>query len=123
MQSFSDWNERQSSSNSIILGVSDSLLGDEDTVEELAFILASNFAHATKLTAAERECSIVNSVEDELVLDVLGEGHDGAAEHFHGEVLLAPEEVLHGHFGAVLGNGDVDGEMGVHQSHLVAEAL
>lgn len=118
-----DRNERQSSSNSIILGVNHSLLGHEDTVEELALVLASNTAHASELSATEGEGSVVNSVENELVLHVLREGNLGAIQHLHGEVLLSTEEVLHSDFGAVFRDSNVDGEMSVYQSHLVAEAL
>lgn len=118
-----DWNERQSSSNSIILGVNHSLLGHEDTVEELALILAPNTAHASKLSATEGEGSVVDSVKNELVLHVLREGNRGATQHFHSEILLSTEEVLHSDFGAVFRDSNVDGEMSVYQSHLVAEAL
>ena len=70
-----------------------------------------------------RESGVVDAVEDELTLDVGAESCGGATLHLDDLVLLATKEVLDGDLGAVLGDDDVDGEMSVHESHLVAEAL
>ena len=106
-----------------LFGLNEGLLGHEDAVKELTLVLASDSADLLDLGAAEGEGGVVDSVEDELTLDVGGVGDLGAAFHHDKLVLLATEEVLDGDAGAVLGDGDVDGEMGVYQPHLVSEAL
>ncbi len=65
----------------------------------------------------------VDTVEDNLTLDVGGERALGALLHVDDLVLLSTEEVLNGDGVAVLGDDAVDGEMGVDHSHFVAEAL
>ena len=107
----------------IFLGLDEGLLGDEDSVEELTLVLATDTADLLDARAALGEGSVVDAVEDELTLDVGAELHGGAALHDDVLVLLAAQEVLDGDAGAVLGDHDVDGEMSVHESHLVAVAL
>lgn len=106
-----------------LFGVDDGLLGDEDTIKEFTLILAADSADLLDLGAALGESGVVNAIEDQLALDVSGVVHLGAALHHDELVLLATKEVLDGDAGAVLGDGHIDGEMGVHKSHLVAEAL
>lgn len=109
---------------SFISGLDEHLLGDEDSIEELSLILAvSDLAGLADLGAREGEGSVVDTVEDKLVLDLLGEGNGGASEHVNVLVLLATQEVLDSERRTVLGDDDVNGEMSVHESHLVAEAL
>ena len=55
-------------SNSLFFGFDKSLLRDEDTVEELTLILVSNFDGLVNTGAAEREGSVVNSIENECIL-------------------------------------------------------
>ena len=107
------------------LGVDERLFRDEDAVEELTLVLASNFAYLLDLGAAEGESLVVNSFEDELALDFGGGGQGdlGASLHEDDFVLFAAQEVLDGDAGAVLGDNHIDGEMGVYQPHLVFEAL
>lgn len=108
---------------SLISRLDDGLLGDEDTVEELTLVLATDSAHLLDLRAAQGEGSVVNSIEDELTLLFRGERDLGTTLHLDDLVLLASQEVLDSDIGAVLGDDDVDGEMRVDESHLVAEAL
>ena len=108
---------------SVVLGGGEGLLGDEDSIEELTLILVTDVADLADLGAAEGDGGVVETVEDELVLDVLG-GEDSAAGLEVDEVaLLSAEEVLDLNLLLVLGDDGVDGEMRVHESHLVAVAL
>lgn len=109
--------------NSLVLGSGEGLLGNEDTIEELTLILLADLADLGDTGARLGKEGVVNSVEDELVLHVLGE-EDGAAGVELDEVAsLATEEVLDLDLLLVLGDDGGDGEMRMHQSHLVAEAL
>ena len=96
---------------------------DEDSIEELTLILAADSANLLGLGAAQREGLVVDTVEDDLTLDVGGEFAGGATSHLDDLVLLATQEVLHDKLVTGLGADDVDGEMSVDQSHFVAEAL
>ena len=98
-------------------------LGDVDTVEELSVILAADLADLGNLGAGEGHVLVVDALEDELVLEVGVELDGGAGEEIDLLDLFATEEVLDFDGSAVLGDDDVDGEMGVHQSHLVSVAL
>jgi len=75
------------------------------------------------LGAAERDESVVKTIEDELVLDILGKGDSATWLEVDGGGALASEEVLDLNLLLVLGNVGVDGEMCMDKSHLVAEAL
>ena len=68
---------------------------------------------------------VVNSFKDKFTLDFgSGGGGDlGASLHEDDFVLFATQEVLDGDAGTILGDSDIDGEMGVYQPHLVFEAL
>jgi hypothetical protein len=110
-------------SYSEFLGLNLGLLGNENSIKELTLILAADAAHLLNLGAALGKGSVVNAIEDELALDVSGLLDGGASLHLDNLVLLATEEVLDSDLGAVLGDNDVDGEMSVHKSHFVAEAL
>ena len=109
--------------NSHLLRLSLGLLGDEDAIEELALILAADAAHLLDRRAALGEGSVVNAIEDELALDISGHLDGSASLHLDVLVLLAAKEVLDSDLRAVLGDDDVNGEMSVYKSHLVAEAL
>ena len=73
--------------------------------------------------AAQGKRSVVNTVEDQLSLNIFALRDSGALAHHDELVLLAAKEVLHSDASSVLGDGNVDWEMGVDQSHLVAIAL
>ena len=114
---------RSSLQCSLSLGLNEGLLGDEDTIKELTLVLAADLADLLDLGAAEGERGVVDAVEDELTLDVVGQLRDRAGLHLDDLVLLATEEVLHDNLRSVLGDDHVDGEVGMDKSHLVAEAL
>lgn len=105
------------------LGVDQELLRDEDAIKELTLVLASDSADLLDLGAAEGQSGIVNSIEDQLSLNVFALSDSGALAHCDKLVLLATKEILNGDASSVLGDGNIDWEMGVDQSHLVAEAL
>ena len=105
------------------LGLNESLLRDENTVEEFTFVLASNSADLLDLGAREGESLVVNTIEDQLTLLLSGDGDLGVTSALDELVLFTAEEVLDSDAGAVLGDCNIDGEMSVHKSHLVAEAL
>ena len=106
-----------------IFGFNEGLLGNEDAVKELTLVLASNSANLLDLRAAKRESSDVDSVKDKLTLLLFALDNLAAWGHVDELVLLTTKEVFNSDTGSVLGDGDVDGEMGVNQSHFEAEAL
>ena len=65
----------------------------------------------------------VNSIEDELILDVLGEEDSAAWVQLDKMRFLSAEEVLNLDLFLVLGNNGIDWEMCVNQSHFVEESL
>jgi hypothetical protein len=99
------------------------LLGHVDTVEELSVILVSDLADLGDLSADEGDVLVVDTFEDELVLEVGVELDGAAGEHLDLLGLLASEEVLDLEGLAVLGDHDVDGEVSVHESHLIFVTL
>jgi hypothetical protein len=108
---------------SVLSGLNLGLLGDEDAIEEFTLVLAADLADLLDLRAGQGEESVVNAIEDDLALDVSRLSADSATSHLNDLVLLSTKEVLDSDLGAVLGDSNVDGEMSVHKSHLVAEAL
>ena len=107
----------------VFLGVNKGLLGDEDSVEELTLILAADSADLLDLGAGEGNSGDVSTIEDKLTLDISRYGNLGVASALDEFVLLTTKEVLDGDVLAILGDDNVDGEMSVYKSHLVAEAL
>ena len=105
------------------LGFDEGLLGNEDAIKEFTLVLASYSADLLDLRAAKGESSDVDSIKDELTLLFFALNNLAAGSHVDKLVLLATKEVLNSDAGTVLGDGDVDGEMSVNKSHLVAEAL
>jgi len=70
------------------------LVGDENTIEELTLILLSDFDSLADAGATEGEGSVVESLEDNLILE-LGVGLDGnTGEHVNVLDLFTSEEVL-----------------------------
>ena len=112
-----------SDSNFDFLGFDEGLLGDEDAIKELTLVLASYSANLLDLRAAKGESSDVDSIKDELTLLFFALNDLAAGGHVDKLVLLATKEILNSDAGSILGDGDIDGEMSVNQSHLEAEAL
>ena len=106
-----------------IFGFNEGLLGNEDAIKELTLVLASYSANLLDLRAAKGESSDVDSIKDELTLLFFAFSNLAASSHVDKLVLLATKEILNSDAGSILGDGDVDGEMSVDQSHLEAEAL
>lgn len=79
---------------SVLLCLDDGLLGDEDTVEELTLILATDSAHLLDLRAGKGDGLVVNAIEDDLTLYISGKGRLGVTSHLDDLVLLATQEVL-----------------------------
>lgn len=114
---------RALSVQSLVDGLDDATVRDEDTVQELTLVLSADAGGLAELGAAERDAGLVDTLEDELVLN-LSAGSDLAAG-LHDDLLdvATTEEVLDLNEGAVLGNVSVDGEMRIDASHLVLDAL
>ena len=104
-------------------GFNEGLLGNEDAIKELTLVLASYSANLLDLRAAKGESSDVDSIKDELTLLFFAFSNLAASSHVDKLVLLATKEILNSDAGSILGDGDIDGEMSVDQSHLEAEAL
>ena len=108
---------------SLFLGFDEALLGDEDTIEELTFILISDVNGLADLGAGEGDGGVVEAFEDEFILDLDGESDGNTVGHVNVLDLLTSEEVLDVDAGSVLGDDAVNGEMSVDGSHLVHEAF
>ena len=109
--------------SSFLLGRGEGLLGDEDTIEELTLVLLADLANLADAGAHKGNLGDVNTVEDELILDVLGAMHRAAIGELDEVGLLATQEVLDLDGLLVLGDDGTDGEMRMDKSHLVSEAL
>jgi len=103
--------------------LSKGLLADEDTIEELTLVLVSDLAHLADSGAGLGEKTVVNAVEDEFILDVLGEEDLASGVELDQVRFLSTQEVLDFDLLLVLGDDGSDGEMRMDKSHLVAEAL
>ena len=84
-----------------------------------------DLADSADLSAAEGNITVINSLEDELVLDILGSGHhDGAALlHLDQVGLLSTQEILDFDLLLVLGDDGGNGEMSMYHLHFVSETL
>lgn len=84
-----------------------------------------DLAHSVDLGGAEGDLTIIDTLNDQLVLDVLGGGHlDGATLlHLDQVRLLSSEEVLDFDLLLVLGDKGSNGEMCMYHLHSVSEAL
>jgi hypothetical protein len=100
-----------------------SLLGDVDSVQELSVILATDLADLGDLCAWEWDVLVVNSFEDELVLEIWVQLDGGAGKKLDLLDLFTSEEVLDFDGSSILGDHNVNGEMSVNESHLVSVAL
>lgn len=111
--------------HSLILWVDELLGGNEDTIQEFSLILLLDLADTGDLGAAEGDLGVVDSLEDELVLHVLGGGHLDSAALLHLDQvrLLSSQEVLDFDLLLVLGDECSDWEMCMNHLHSVSEAL
>ena len=111
--------------DSRVFWVDELLGGDEDTVQEFTLILLLNVADTGDLSAAKGDSGVVDTLEDELVLDVLGwVKHDGATLLHLDEVgFLSTQEVLDLNLFLVLGNDSSNWEMCMYHFHSVSETL
>lgn len=109
---------------SFLTGLDDTAVGDEDTIEELTLVLGTNLAHLHDLGALKGDNSLVDTLEDEIVLlDGVGVTDGGSLLEDNLLVVLTTEEVLNGDAGAVSGDNSVDGEMSVDELHDVFATL
>jgi len=105
------------------LGANDTLLGDVDTIQELTDITVRDSARVVEERARARDVLDRVSSENELVLDIGGLLALHTLKHRDGANALLAEEVTDLHESSTLLKVDVDGEMGVHKTHLVLETL
>ena len=112
-------------SGSIILWVNELLGGDEDTIQEFSLILLLDSADTSDLGAAEGDGSVVDTLENDLILHVLGGGELNSASWLHLDEVrfLSTQEVLDLNLLLVLGHKGSDGEMCVNHLHFVSVAL
>merc|ERR1712110_818855 len=101
------------------------LLRDIDTIKELSVILWTSLADLVDTGSTERNCSIVWTIKDELILADIGWGKfdSSSTNHLNKLILLSSQEVLDENRGTILGTLGIDWEMRVTESHLVAVAL
>lgn len=100
-----------------------SLFGNVDTVQELSVVLVSDLAGLGNLSAGEGEVLVVNTFEDDLVLEGLAHLAGAAWEHINLVDFFTTQEVLDFNRLSVLGDDSVDGEMSVYESHFVSVTL
>jgi len=98
-------------------------LGDEDSIQEFSLVLSSNLADLFDLSTGKRDKGKVISINNKLILDFSAKSNSSVSEHGDEFVLLSSQEVLNSDAGSILWNGNVDWEMSMYKSHLVAEAL
>ena len=82
-----------------------------DSVEELSNILVSNAHTLVDKSTGEGNGAIVNSVNDNTILDSLGEGNGASWLHWDELVLLSSQEVLEFYRFLVSGWNAFDWEM------------
>ena len=106
-----------------VAGLDDGSVGDEDAVQELALVLCADLAGLGNLGAGQGEGSLVDAFEDKFVLGVDGLLNGAAGGHDDLLDVATTEEVLDLNGLEVLGGLRGHGEMRVHESHLVEDAL
>jgi hypothetical protein len=94
-----------------------------DTIQEFSVILVSNVARLRNLSASKGKVLVINSFENDFVLEFWAHFADAAWEHFNLVDLLSTQEVLNFNTLAVFRDRNVDGEVSVHQSHLISVTL
>ena len=108
---------------SFLDGLDDTALADENTVQELTLILGADRASLAELGAAEGNGLLVDTFEDEFVLNVSSEADLAAGLHNNLLDVATTEEVLELNKGSVLSDVCVNGEMSVYESHLVLDTF
>jgi hypothetical protein len=83
-----------SNSSSFFLGVGESLLGNENTIKEFSLVLISNTAYLVDSRAGKGDTGNINSVENKLILNVLGGVHGGVWGEDDEMGFLSTKEVL-----------------------------
>ena len=111
--------------DSVILWVNELLGGHEDTIQEFSLILLLDLADSTDLCAREGHLRVVDSLNDDLVLDILGSGQRNGASLLHLDQVrfLSAQEVLDFNLLLVFGDDSSDGEMCMDHLQSVSEAL
>lgn len=98
-------------------------LGDVEAVQELTDILVLDGGRLLDQSRRAGHGLDVDALQDQLVL-LLGRVDDGhARSHVHLADVLLAQEVTDLDHAVVLGGHAVDGEMGVHGTHLVQETV
>jgi len=112
-------------SHSVFFWLDELLGGDEDTVQEFSLILLFDVADTGNLSAAKGDISVIDTLEDELVLDILGWVLHDSASFLHLDEMrfLSTEEVLDLNLFLVLGDDSSNGEMCMNHFHSVSETL
>jgi hypothetical protein len=100
-----------------------SLFRDVDTVQELSVVLISDLAALRNLGAGEGEVLVVDTFEDDLILELGGHLDDASGEHVNLVDFFTTQEVLDFNGLSILGDDNIDGEMSVDESHLVSVTL
>jgi hypothetical protein len=99
------------------------LLVDVDTIQELSLVLLANFADLSGESASEGDSVDVDSVNNHLVLNVVGHGDLDSWVDLDGVRLGSSQIVLYLEFSSVILDNWLDGEMSVYKSHFISEAL
>ena len=112
-------------SHSVFFWLDELLGGDEDTVQEFSLILLFDVADTGNLSAAKGDISVIDTLEDELVLDILGWVLHDSASFLHLDEMrfLSTQEVLDFNLRFILGNDSGDREMSMDHFHSVSESL
>mmetsp|Transcript_54163 Transcript_54163/g.118116 ORF Transcript_54163/g.118116 Transcript_54163/m.118116 type:complete len:207 (-) Transcript_54163:28-648(-) len=99
------------------------LVRDVDAVQKLADILVLHVADVLDQGASPADRINVVTAEDDLVLHVCAPLHRHVGEGIDNAHDLLAEEVSDLHALILVGDSHVDGEVGVHETHLILEAL
>ena len=96
------------------------LLRDVDTIEELTDILVSDEHRLVDLSGGGGHSLNIVTLEDDLILLSVGLDDSHSLEHVDHTHSLLSQEVTDLDLLSLLVDGHVDGEVSVHESHLVA---
>ena len=109
------------------------LIRDVDTIKELTDILVSHqhrlidlssyiLSKMSSLTRSGHSFDIV-SLKNDFILLSLRLGHSHSFEHVDMTHSLLSKEVTHLHLLSLLVDSNIDGEVGIHETHLVAVSV
>jgi len=122
LSAMNGWRKCIVSNGSVSWG-DEGLLGDEDAIQELSLILVSDTASLACPGASEGKSSIIWSIEDKLILNVRRLSDSCTWWKLNVVRFLTTQEVNNIERLLVLWDHNVDGEVIVHKSHLISEAL